>query len=322
MRSLLNRLLFAAAALCGSAHAQAPTDFPTHPIRLLVPSPPGGGGDTLARLLADHLSKRLGQPFIVENNPGASGTIAISQTAKAAPDGYTIALGTMTALMLAPAVLEKSPYDPIRDIVPLARIGTSPIVMLAASDAPVDDLTAFISLAKSATEPVQYGTWGVGSTGHFCAEVLKQKTGVKVSHVPYNGTAPVMRALLSGEIKYAFLDAATATAAVQTKKIKAIAMCTRRIATFPNVATYKEQGVDFDQWTGWSIVAPAGIPQNVKDKYDDALRAVISDPAVAARLEQWGITPDFVAGAEQATVNEREFEIWKKLARDANIRPE
>jgi tripartite-type tricarboxylate transporter receptor subunit TctC len=228
---------------------------------------------------------------------------------------------TVSMLMLAPAVQEKPLYDPIRDLTPVARIGTSPIVMLAASDAPANNLADFISAAKGATESIQYGTWGAGSTGHFCAEVVKQKTGARVTHVPYNGTAPVMRALLSGEIKYGFLDAATGTAAVQTGKIKPIAMCTRRMATFPNVATYKEQGVDFDQWTGWTVVAPAGLPRSVADKYDAAFRSVIQDPAVSAKLAQWGITPDFVSGAEQALVHKREFEIWKKVAKDASIKP-
>lgn len=317
------RTCIAVACLAAAgAHAQTSADYPNRPIRIILPSAPGGGGDMVGRLLSDGLSKRLHQTMVVENNPAASGTIAIHQLSQAKPDGYTIGLGTMTTTTLAPAVNPKLPYDPLKDLTTLARIGTSPIILLATQDVPASNLKELLALAKASPVPLQYGTWGLGSTGHFCAEVLAQKAGVKLSHVPYKGSAPVMMGMLGGEIKLAWLDMATGTTAVKTGKIKPLAMCTRRTANFPNVATYKEQGVDFDQWTGWAVFAPAGVPKPIVDRIGEALRETVRDPAVAAKLLEWGITPDFVPGEEQAAINRREVEVWKKVAKDADMKLE
>jgi tripartite-type tricarboxylate transporter receptor subunit TctC len=324
MNKLFRACILAATTLLGIACAWAQTagDYPNKPIRMILPSAPGGGGDMVGRLLADNLSKRLNQPFVVENNAGASGTIAINQLSKAKPDGYTIGLGTMTTTTLAPAVYEKLPYDPIKDLTTLARIGTSPIMLLVSNDVPANNLKEFLAYVKKSPDPIQYGTWGLGSTGHFCAEVLAQKTGAKLSHVPYKGSSPVMVAMLGGEIKVAWLDMATGTAAVRSGKVKPLAMCTRRTVNFPDVATYKEQGVDFDQWTGWAVFAPAGVPKAIADKIGVALRDTVKDPAVAAKLQDWGITADFVPGEEQAAINRREVEVWKKVAKDAGMKLE
>jgi tripartite-type tricarboxylate transporter receptor subunit TctC len=322
MKSLLRTCFIAVAILSASAVAQAADDFPSRPIRIILPSSPGGGGDMVGRLLADNMGKRLHQPLIVENNAGASGTIAINMLAKAKPDGYTIGLGTMTTTTLAPAVYPQLPYDPVEDLTTLGGVGASPIMLVATNDVPVSDLKEFVQYARKSPEPIQFGTWGLGSTGHFCAEVLSQKTGVKLTHVPYKGTAPVLTALLGGEVKVAWLDMATGTTAVRTGKIKPLAMCTSRTANFPNVATYKEQGVDFDQWTGWAMFAPAGVPKPIVDKLAAALRDTVSDPAVAARLLDWGITAQFVPGEQRAADNQRDVEVWKKIAKDANMKLE
>lgn len=320
MKVMIQASLLAAMACSTTAEAQTASDYPNRPIRMILPAAPGGGADVVGHLLADDLSKRLGQLFIVENNASAAGTVAIGRLAQSKPDGYTIGLGTMTTTMLAPAVYPKLPYDPLKDLTTVARIGTSPIVMLATNDVPANNLKEFLALAKNSSQPIRYSALGLGSTGHFCAEVLAQRAAVRLSHVPYQGSSSVMAALLSGEIKVAWLDVATGTAAVKTGKTKPLAMCTRRAAHFPNVATYKEQGVDFDQWTGWAVFAPAGVPKAVVDKVSDALRETVNDPAVASKLLERGITPDFVLGEEQADINRREAEVWKKIAKDADIK--
>jgi tripartite-type tricarboxylate transporter receptor subunit TctC len=175
MKRLAEFGLLAALMLGFAAHAQPGSDYPTKPIKFMLPSSPGGGGDMVGRLIGDGLSKRLGQPVIIDNNAGASGTIAISQLSKAAPDGYTIGLGTMTSTTLAPTVYPKLPYDPVKDLTTIAGIGTSPIVLLVSNDVPVKNLQEFLAYARKSPDPVQYGSWGLGSTGHFCAEVLSQK---------------------------------------------------------------------------------------------------------------------------------------------------
>ena len=321
MKAFARLGLVAAMLISGAAtQAQPGSDYPNKPIKFILPSSPGGGGDMVGRLIGDGLSKRLGQPVIIENNAGASGTIAISQLSKAQPDGYTIGLGTMTSTTLAPTVYPKLPYDPVKDLTTIAGIGTSPIVLLVSNDVPVKNLKEFLDYARKSPNPLQYGSWGLGSTGHFCAEVLSQKTGVKLSHVPYKGSAPVMTAMLSGEIKAAWLDMATGTAAVRSGKIHPVALCSRPTAGFPNVATYKAQGVDFDQWTGWAMFAPPNMPKPILDKLANAVKQTIADPAVSARLLDWGITAEFIPGEQRNADNAKDIQAWRKIAIDAGMK--
>lgn len=315
------KIVFAAALMTnGAAFAQSPSSYPNKPIKFILPSSPGGGGDMVGRLIGDGLSKRLGQPVVIDNNAGASGTIAITQLSKAAPDGYTIGLGTMTSTTLAPAVYPKLPYDPVKDLTTIAAFGTSPIVLLVRNDVPVKNLQEFLAYARKSAAPIQYGSWGQGSTGHFCAEVLSQKTGIKLSHVPYKGSGPVHMALLADEIKVAWLDMATSSAAVKSGKIHPVALCTRPSPSFPNVSTYKAQGVDFDQWTGWSMYAPPKMPKPIVEKLANALRETINDPAVAEKLLEWGINAEFIPGEQRHADNAKEIEIWRKVAQDAGMK--
>ena len=317
----MNKFGFAAALMAGAVGlAHAASDFPNRPITFLLPSAPGGGGDMVGRLIGEGLSKRLGQPVIVENNAGASGTIAIAKLSRSEPDGYTIGLGTMTSTTLAPIVYPKLPYDPVKDLTTIAGIGTSPIVLLVKDDLPVKNLQEFLDYARKSPDPVQYGSWGVGSTGNFCAEVLAQKTGIKLSHVPYQGTSPVLTALLGGEIKVAWLDMATGTTAVRTGKIRPVALCTRPAAAFPRTGTYKDQGVDFDQWTGWAMFAPPKLPKPILDKLAVAVRETINDPKISAKLLDWGITAEFIPGAERNADNAKDIKAWRKIAQDADMK--
>lgn len=309
--------LLVAAALASTTalvQAQSATDYPSRPVRIIYPGAAGGGGDAFIRMLADHLQRRLGQTFVVENNAAASGTVAISQVAQAKPDGYTITLGTMSSTTLAPAVFKNLPYDPVKGLTTLARVGTSPIILVAVKDYPANNLREFVAHAKASAKPVQYGSWGLGSTGHFCGEIVAQKTGVKLDHIPYKGSAPVVTDLLGGQIQVGLLDIGSGTAAVKTGKVKALAMCTRRTANFPDVATYKEQGVDFDQWTGWAMFAPAGVPKPIVDKLGATLREILKEPEVSSKMLGWGITPDFLPGEEQAAINARDVLVWKQIA--------
>lgn len=303
-----------------SANVQAGGNYPSRPIKFILPSSAGGGGDMVGRLIGEGLSRRLGQPVVIDNNAGASGTIAIGQLAKAPPDGYTIGLGTMTSTTLAPTVYPKLSYDPVKDLTTIAGIGTSPIVLLVRNDVPVKNLQEFLAYAKKSPEPLQYGSWGLGSTGHFCAEVLSQKAGIKLSHVPYKGSAPVMTAMLGGEIKAAWLDMATGTAAVRSGKIRPVALCSRPTAAFPGVATYKEQGIDFDQWTGWAMFAPPNLPKPILDKLSNAVQQTIADPAVATKLLDWGITAEFIPGTQRNADNAKDIQTWRQIAQDAAMK--
>ena len=306
-------------ALTAPVHAQTAADYPTKPIRMLLPFAAGGGGDVLGRLLAESMGKRLKQTIFVENRIGAGGTIGTQAVAASRPDGYTISIGGMTTHVLAPAVYTKLPYDPVKDFTTIGRIGTSSILMIATNDFPANNLKEFIALAKTKGNQ-QYGSWGLGSTGHFCGEVLAQKTGVKLEHVPFNGMTKLTADMLGNHIQVGMVDMATGTPFVKEGKLKALAVCTQRSPSVPNVASYKEQGVDFDQTLAWVMYAPAGLPKPVADKISAALQEALKEPEIVGRLLALGITADYLAGPQQAAINARDIPIWRKVAQDANLK--
>jgi len=312
------------AAACAAAAAQpaaAPADYPNKPVHLLLPFSAGGGGDVLGRILADRMGKRLNQPFVVDNKPGAAGTIGTHTVATSPADGYTITIGGMSTHTLAPATYPKLPYDPLKDFATIGRIGTSAIVMVAAKDFPANDIKEFVALAK-AKPGVQYASWGPGSTGHFCGEVLAQKAGVQLTHVPFKGASQIMTDILGGHIGVGFVDMATGTPFVKEGRVKALGVCTQRSPSLPDVASYKEQGIDFDKTLSWVMYAPAGVPKPIVDKLAAALQATLKEPEVVSKLVALGITADYLSGAEQAAANAIDIPIWRKIAQDANLKLE
>lgn len=181
------------------ARAEDPSAYPTRKIRMLLPYAAGGGGDVVGRLLADGMSKTLGQSIYIENHTGAAGTIGTKMVAASANDGYTITVGGMTTHVLAPAIYPKLSYDPIKDFTTIGRVGTSSIMLVATKNFAANDIKGLVAMAKKG-EAIQYGSWGVGSTGQFCAEILMQQTGIKMDHVPFNGIAKLAGDLLGGHI--------------------------------------------------------------------------------------------------------------------------
>ncbi len=303
------------------ASAQATTDYPTRPIRMILPFAAGGGGDILGRLLAEQMGKRLNQTIIVDNRTGAAGTIGTHAVATAPADGYTISVGGMTTHVLAPSIYSKLTYDPVKDFTTIGRIGTSAILMVATNDFPANNLKEFIALAKTKGNQ-QYGSWGLGSTGHFCGEVLALKTGAKLEHIPFNGVTKLTGDMLGGHIQVGMVDMATGTPFVKEGKLKALAVCTQRSPSLPNVASYKEQGIDFDQTLSWVMYAPANLPKPIADKISAALQDSLKEKEVVTRLLGLGITADFVPGPQQAAINARDIQVWRKVAQDANLKLE
>jgi len=318
---VLGAVLAAACAAAAAQPAAAPADYPNKPVHLLLPFSAGGGGDVLGRILADRMGKRLNQPFVVDNKPGAAGTIGTHTVATSPADGYTITIGGMSTHTLAPATYPKLPYDPLKDFATIGRIGTSAIVMVAAKDFPANDIREFVALAK-AKPGVQYASWGPGSTGHFCGEVLAQKAGVQLTHVPFKGASQIMTDILGGHIGVGFVDMATGTPFVKEGRVKALGVCTQRSPSLPDVASYKEQGIDFDKTLSWVMYAPAGVPKPIVDKLAAALQATLKEPEVVSKLVALGITADYLSGAEQAAANAIDIPIWRKIAQDANLKLE
>ena len=300
------------------ARAEDATDYPSRKIRMLLPFAAGGGGDVIGRLLADKMGKRLGQTIFIENRTGAAGTIGAQQAATSPPDGYTITIGGMTTHVLAPASYVSLPYDPIKDFTTIGRIGTSSILLVATNDFAANDLRGLIELSKKG-DPILYGSWGVGSTGHFCGEILSQKAGVRLEHVPFSGAAKLANDLLGGHIKLGMLDMATGTPFVKDGKLKALAVCGGRSPSLPQVGSYKEQGVDFERSLSWVMYAPAGIADSVAKKLSAALKEAVAEPDIVEKLLALGVTADFIAGDQQRDINASDITAWKKVAVEAKI---
>lgn len=321
MRKLILTTLLAFASLV--AQAQTAADYPNRPIKFLLISAPGSGGDTLARLIADKMGPLLKGTFVVENRPGAGGAIAVDATAKSAPDGYTITLGGATTHVLLPASNPKLPYNAVKDFAPIGQVGTAAIVLLAANDMPINNLKELVAAAKTTPEGLQYASWGNGSTGHFCGELLNLKNQLKMVHIPYKSVAQIQTDLLGGHVKLGWVDMASGTPMIKAGRVKAVITCTSRSPSLPNVSSYEDEGIDFNgKRMGalrWALYAPAGTPKPIVEKLASALKTTVEMPDVKARLLELGILASFVPGDELNELTLKDIEAWKEVARQANI---
>lgn len=315
-RTIAAALAWGALLAPGAALAQAAADYPNRPVRMILPYAAGNGADVLGRLLAEGMGKRLKQTVYVENRGGASGTTGTQAAAMAPADGYTIALGGMTTHTLAPAVFPKLRYDPIKSFDAVGRVGLSSIALLATPDFPANNIRELTAHVK-ANPSQQYASWGNGSTGHFCGEVLNQQGGIRMTHISFGST--LVNSLLGGHIKLGFIDMASATPLVREGKLKALAVCTERSPSLPQVASYKEQGIDFAQSLSWGMYAPAGTPKPMLEKISAALRDTLQDPEVSGRMLSLGIKADFLPGDDLERITARDIPVWRKIAEQAQI---
>ncbi len=290
--SFTRRLALAAAALsllAGPAVAQ--DSYPSKPIRLVVPFVPGGVTDSSGRLIADFLGRRLGQQVIVDNKPGASGNIGTAQVVQAPADGYTLLLAFDGTMVINPHVFAKVPFDTLKDFAPVGKIGNATLILVANPEVPAKTLQEVIALSK--TKPLPYGTSGIGGTPHIAGEMLAQRTGARLEHVPYKGGGQAMTDVMGGAIPLVYTAVAGAQSHVKAGKLKAIAVSSaRRSSSLPDVPTFAEAGVPdlvADSWVG--ILAPAATPPAVLARLNAELNAVLNDPAVRERLATLGIEP-------------------------------
>ena len=275
--------------------AQAQAVFPAKPIRLIVPFTPGGVTDSSGRLIAEQLSKRLGQQVIVDNRPGASGNIGTQLVAAAEPDGYTLLLGFDGTLVINPHVFEKVPFNATRDFAPIGKIGDAILIVVAHPGVSATTLKDVIALSKSQPGGLSYGTSGTGGTPHIAGELLKQRTGANLVHVPYKGGGQALTDVLGGNIPLVYTAVAGAQSHVKSGKLKAIAVSSaQRSKSLPDVPTFIESGVaglnDFEinSWVG--LLAPAKTPKAIMDRLSTELNAVLNDPETRDRLNIMGIS--------------------------------
>lgn len=313
--------LLTTVGLAGSAMAQA--GYPSKPIRFVVPVPAGGAADVMSRMIAEHLQSRLGQTVVVENRPGAGSSLGMDVVAKAAPDGYTIGMGNIAANAINPAVRPSAfPYQPVKDFAAISLVGVTPLVLVVhAEKLPVKTLGEFVAYLKANPGKVAYGSSGIGSSLHLGMELLLQKTGTQAIHVPYKGSAPMLNDLLSGQVVASMDAAATSWPHVQKGTLRALGVSTAQRAFFaPDLAPIAESlpGFDVKPWHG--VMAPAGTPQPIIDRLSQEIQAFIAQPATQAKLRERGVVPVGSSARDFAQAMSDEFEMYRKVVRDAGIK--
>lgn len=307
-RPLALAMAFAVAALaCTGAYAQA---FPNRPVTLVVPFPPGGGSDTGGRIIAEQLTKRWGQPVIVDNKGGAAGQIGADFVAKAPRDGYTLLLGNIGTQAINPSLYPRLPYDPDTAFAPVSLVAELPLAMMVNPAVPAKTAAEFISLAKSRPGQLTYSSSGAGGAPHLAAEMFKDQTGSFILHVPYRGGGPAIADLLAGHVQLSFMTVLEASGHIKAGKLRALAVTgDKRVAALPEVPTLAESalpGFNAISWIG--LLAPAGTPPDLVEKIASDVRAAMADEAVKSRFASLGAVP--------RTTSPQEFS--KLIAADKN----
>jgi tripartite-type tricarboxylate transporter receptor subunit TctC len=301
------------------ALAQAPSDWPTKPIRFVVPYPPGGPLDTIARVLAEQVKPALGQTVIVENRPGAGGNIGADLIAKAQPDGYSLVMGAVATHAINPSLYSKIPYDAVRDFAPVALVASVPNVLIVnkefADKNGIRTMQDLVKYALANPGKLNYGSGGSGSAGHLAGELLSARTKLKAVHIPYQGAAPAKLALLSGQSDFMFDNLASAVSLIKEGKVLALAVTTdKRSDILPEVPTVQETGIKpFDIGTWFGVFTTAGTPPAVVAKLHQAYALALADPAIQVRLKQMGSNASSLTPAQFAEMVVQEGKKYQEL---------
>jgi tripartite-type tricarboxylate transporter receptor subunit TctC len=311
-------------AVVYQAIARAEDAYPARPIVLVVPFPPGGSGDVQARILAAEFAHRLGQNVLVDNRPGAGTAIGAAYVARSNPDGYTLLLSSASTFTLNPAINRALPYDPIKSFQPVGMISSVGLVMLATPNVPVTSLNEVVAVARAAPNSLAYASLGAGTTSHFVAAMAAHAMGIRLTHVPYRGSAMAMNDLIGGHVPLFFDTVTSAAPQIRAGKVRALAVTSaRRSPLLPDVPTFAESGypeVVFDSWG--MLVAPRGLPAPVLARLESALSETIADPSVRRSLFEQGVEAKFRGSSASAAHLEAELPLMRAVARWANIQPE
>jgi tripartite-type tricarboxylate transporter receptor subunit TctC len=306
-------------ASTGSALAQ--TNYPDKPVRFVVPYPPGGGTDVIARIVQDRFQALLGQPIIIDNKGGAGGSVGSELAARAAPDGYTV-LFTLSSHTINPAIYPKLSFDTIKDFESIGTVASLPQILVANPQVPANTVAELVALAKAKPELLAYASVGNGSPGHLAGELFKLRTGTQMTHIPYRGGGPAVTDVISGQVPLLWVSIPAAAQFVKAGKLKALAVSTlKRSAAFPDVPTVQETGVpDFEVDSWYAMFVPARTPQPVIDRLNRTLNTIVAEPGIRDKLLAQGA--EGVGGTPQTLTRIVAAEIpkWAKLAKDANIK--
>ena len=293
----------------------------SRPLRLVVPFPPGGATDITARVLTEPLARVLGQPVVVDNRGGAGGSIGMAEVAKAAPDGLTLGVATLSTHGVNPAVYKKLPYDPIKDFVPVTEVVKAPGVLVVSAKLPVNNYAEFIKYLKANPGKVTYASPGNGTIGHMWAELFKSTTNTFMLHIPYRGAGPAKNDLLAGQVSVYFDQVASSLPYIKSGQLKALAVSWgSRLDVLPDVPTYAELSLFSNNDPSWfGLVAPAGTPPAVAARLQEAVAKVLKEPDVRAKLAGQGLFPSGTRPEEFAAQVRKEIDKMQRISRFARI---
>ena len=302
------------AAVLGETGAAVAADYPGKPIKLVVPFPPGGGTDVMGRLLGQALAQELKATVIVENVPGATGTLGSAQVARSNPDGYTLLLGISATHAIAPALFKDIKYQPERDFVAIARLAHGGNVLVANPAFAANSAAEMIVVAKRSGAPLMYGSWGNGSGGHLAMESIKLASGADLQHVPYKGVAPLLQDVLGGQLQVAMSDVASTLPLIRAGKVKALAVTgRRRSSALPDVATLRESGLPFDTESWYALFAPARTPPAVVQLLARASAAALARPEMVEKVRSLGMEGDAISRDAFDKEWHQDIAIWAGL---------
>lgn len=309
-----------AAGVAGPAFAQG-QPYPNKPIRLILPYPPGGGSDTIARPLMRRMSDNIGQQIVIDNRGGGGGNIGMETAARSAPDGYTVVMALTAQLAVNPGLYQKLPYDPIRDFEPISLLANGAYLLVAHPSLPVKTTQEVIAAAKKRPNEILYASSGNGSGGHLATELFNHMTGIKLKHVPYKGGGPALVDTISGQTQLLFATPIASAGHIEGGRLRAIGVSTtKRVSSMPNVPTIAESGVPgYDSGVWYAMLAPKATPRPVINRLNEEFRKALGDPGIRAFLTKSGVDPEGGTPEELGKYIRSELDKWTKVIKAANI---
>ena len=303
-------------ALLGQAQAQAPAgNYPSKPIRMIVPFPPAGGTDIMARLVSNKLTEQHKWNFVIENKPGAGGTIGITEAVKAAPSGYEMVMGQKDNLVIGPWLYKNLPWDPTRDLVPVAHVAYTPVLIATSVDSKFKTLKDVVDAARKAPGAINYGSPGYGTSIHLAAELFAKAAGIEIMHVAYKGSSPALLDAISGNVELLVSSVPSAIGQIKGGKLRPLAVTSaKRISLLPDVPAVAEFGYkDFDVTTWYGLLVPVGTPANVVTLFNTEVNKLLANPEMQAAIKAQGAEPQAMSSEQFGKLIKTEYVQWKDI---------